>query len=910
MSDERDGEVPPSVMTLADKARATLTKPKVEEVVEEPEAEKREVSGRVEAKHENWVNKNKDRLEAAALEPQDVLDDFVESDEPMNPDQYVKFAEGELRRAEDEKRGVTPEDMQAAKTPRKKRARKPEAEKTQAEKLEDQADELIEGEKAKTKEEEFEEETAVLEEFDSKEDEAAVKAAEKEAEDRAKAAEKVEKPEDIPEKNADKDALRRRTQGGAVQLNEQPRQARNMMQRDRVKVGRWIKQNVLMSRGLAELERGRQLFLTIIQRKRIEQAGRYRARAARKEIDRLARAMVDDVARDTKTTKKVARERIEQAIAMVLDGRMPMSQFQQVFNLPSDNEYLQAVQALLSDKIKFQHDLANMPNIPQALRKLIRNNDFYQTRLYAIHVLGSGYSAPQSAYINAVEHMVDYINDHITEQVAKGNDLIGTKEPFDLKKFLYADTATQMQMLRGVSKTKARHLLQFQKSLTPWMKMIESITLRHGNLMATPQAEVVATVARDTIESYMENARDRTKFQMTGPLSGVPGANLVARQLDHIFRDLYGEITSPGERMARTIEIQHQIMGASMMFQKIFEDGKDTWWTDDGLGKFSERLADKQGASAPITPQDRKRYGNMAGKFVTKETYDLLHGEGTFDYSAWTKGPAGRTLQGYQAWVRGIQLLWSKTMIRNAVTSLTGFAFKCGDALRPGFWHHWREGWKLTGKVMAGNPNAQRELADLVSKDVFDVTHDSILDAIQSNLEGLDQTQELGETVRKKLRNLPIRKFKKAMEAYALIDLPAKYASYMTNKERFVKDGMSESKAEESAVDHVRKFYQYRDFVPEGVRKLNRLPLADYFGYTVDSTRIWVNATKHAAESAAKGDIVPLVGLTRWAHNGLNHPGVCHWQGRVGAHCVLKASCVCGGGIFRKRAAAPRPQGR
>jgi hypothetical protein len=615
MEEERGVAAPPSVLTLAGKRYAEIRKAEIsaaaaaEPVVEEPSPEDipRQVSGRVEAKHENWANKNKDRLEAAALEPQDILDDFVASDEAMNPDQYAKFAEGELRRAEDEKRGVTPEDMQAAKAPRKKRARKPEAEKTQAEKLEDQADELIEEEKTKTKEEEFEEETAVLEEADLGDAEAAVKEAEKEAEERAAAAKKVKKPDDIPKENADKDALRRRTQGGSVQLSENPKKQRDMLQRRRIKFVKWMKQNLTMRRGLATLKEGKDLYVTAVQRKRMESAGRYRALAARKEVSRLATDMTERVANETGTKKKVAFERIEQALSMVLDGRMPMSQFQQVFNLPSGNKYLQAVKNLVKNQIAFQQDLANMPNIPEKLKQLIRNNDFYQTRLYAIHVLGSGYAAPQSAYINAIEHMVDYITDHIAEQVSKGTDLIGTKEPFDIRRFLYADAVTQLDMLKGLSKTKKGHLLQFQRSLNPWMKMIEDITLKHGNLVATPEADVVATVARDTIEAYMETSRDRTKFQMAGPLRGIPDAHLVARQLDQIFRDLYGEITSPAERMGRTIEVQHQLMAASMMYQKIFEDGKDIWWTEDGLGEFSERLADKQGASAPITPQDRKR---------------------------------------------------------------------------------------------------------------------------------------------------------------------------------------------------------------------------------------------------------------------------------------------------------------
>ena len=76
-----------------------------------------------------------------------------------------------------------------------------------------------------------------------------------------------------------------------------------------------------------------------------------------------------------------------------------------------------------------------------------------------------------------------------------------------------------------------------------------------------------------------------------------------------------------------------------------------------------------------------------------------------------------------------------------------------------------------------------------------------------------------------------------------------------------------EGNTHEEAVDHVHRFYQYKETNPEFIKKFNRWGFGDYFGYSWDSTRIWAENFKYAATEAlgknknGKANIKPLIGL-------------------------------------------------
>jgi hypothetical protein len=350
----------------------------------------------------------------------------------------------------------------------------------------------------------------------------------------------------------------------------------------------------------------------------------------------------------------------------------------------------------------------------------------------------------------------------------------------------------------------------------------------------------------------------------------MPVANLVKRRLDETFRQLYGEITDPAERHARTMEVQGELLAQHVMFATMFKEGNNRWWSGPGGGRFNQYLGESEGR---VTDKDRKIYGKMAGKYVTKEVYDLLHGTGALARGMSMKG-IGPWFQELQGIVRGTRLLWYKTILRNGLTSVTGFAFRSGDALHTPYWKHLKDGIKLAGQILNQirregsyeglslregtfeELDAWDKLAHLVETDIFDSSHQSMLMAVAENLEAAQGFDVAG---REKAIGPLRRSLRRAMEAYSIIDLPAKYASYMNAITPKDEGGLGLS--HEEAVEHVRKFYQYRDRAPEGIKRINRWWLGDYFGYTYDSGRITVNELKNVYEQARKGNIKPLLGF-------------------------------------------------
>jgi hypothetical protein len=291
------------------------------------------------------------------------------------------------------------------------------------------------------------------------------------------------------------------------------------------------------------------------------------------------------------------------------------------------------------------------------------------------------------------------------------------------------------------------------------------------------------------------------------------------------------------------------------MFQKFFEEGRGTWWSPNRQGQFDRRLVMSAAGVGRVTPADYRMFGKMAGKWVSQETHDMIMGSGLMAQDP--MGAAMEMFQKIQAVTRGSRLLWWKTIARNAATSVTGFALGSGDMLNASWTGHMLDGIDLAARVVAGQPEALEQLAELVRQDIFDISQETMLQEIEANLKGIDlDYHEPGTALTSAIKHpgkAYLKGLRKAMNWYALIDLPTKYASYKVNAPKMGHD---------AAVEHVHKFYQYRDSVPSGISKLNRFGLGDYTGYTYDSSRILVNQIVRAGKEARKGNVKPLFGMT------------------------------------------------
>jgi hypothetical protein len=605
-----------------------------------------------------------------------------------------------------------------------------------------------------------------------------------------------------------------------------------VLDRKRKRKARYLKrlfaQNFKSSRGVPK-----ELRDLLIKMERAAKKGMWAGLAAHNRIKKIVKDL----------KKQHGEDRVSQSLSMVLDGRMPLSQFARIYGLDPDSKALDSLRVILDFQAEIQQALFENPSIPEKIRKEIIANQFYQTRFYAIHVLGDNFIVPDEHFISAVDAVIEAHQHEIERAFKKANEAIGVRDPFDLATYMFASPARQEAMTQGLSKTRRLMVERAARMLNDWVPTIHHIRHESGQLASNWTVDSLRAVAEQTVLGYLDNAV-LTGKRVAGPIGGMPMTNMMHRKLDQVFRDLYGEVLDPGQRMARTMEVQADLLATGMFFQKMFEEGRNVWWSQTRHGEFTHRLseADKGGK---LTPGDRNRYGNMAGKWVTQETYDLLHATGTFDRTldtGWKK-----YAQYVQGVTRGTRLIWPKTILRNGFTSVTGFAFRSGDAMRAGYKDRLLEGIKLMGRIdnaiITGNdPEALEILADLVEQDIFDVSHETMIQDIQANLQNLDITT-----------NKAGKGLKKLLTMYSLIDLPAKYAAYHTR--------IAEGDTHAEAVEHVHKFYQYRESVPAIITKLNRLGLGDYFGYTWDSTRIWLNTIENVVTSLRRGDLRPLVGM-------------------------------------------------
>jgi hypothetical protein len=621
------------------------------------------------------------------------------------------------------------------------------------------------------------------------------------------------------------------TRPGGAEADNVPIVLKKKYDRKVKNLKRWIKQNMTPSRGVDPALRK-----LAIQAQRLADKGKWRGLAAHNRMKKIAKDL----------RKEYGEDRVNQSLAMVLDGRMSLGQFKRIFNLADDSPAVESLQEVMDYQDEVQDLLFSNDSIPQELRKRILANARYQTRFYAVHVLGSGWITPDEHYITAVDAIVEEFDGAIQRSLDKATTAAGSRIQFDFGEYMYATQERKRQMTADLTDTRRAMVERAARDLYRWVAAVENIRLEGGRVQADWTADSIRAVAEETVDGYLDNAVLKGK-KAPGPIGGMPITNMMHRKLDKVFRDLYGEVQDPGSRLARTMEVQSTLLATATMFQKMFEEGEGKWWSEGRQGDFAKRLSENE-HGGDLTPGDRRKYGSMAGKWVTQEAYDLIHQSGTFTREMDTG------IKAYAQWVQGVtrgtRLLWWKTAMRNFLTSITGFAFGSGDALEKGWGKHLKDGTVLATRIADAlitgkDPQALEILADLVEKDIFDVRQETQLAEVQANLDRLTAQGIKGRA---------LKPLKIAMQAYGLIDLPAKYASYHVR--------IDKGDTHAQAVEHLHKFYQYRDSVPEFVTKLNRLGLGDYFGYTYDSGRIMINQMKHMVTEANKGNIRPLLGLT------------------------------------------------
>ena len=601
----------------------------------------------------------------------------------------------------------------------------------------------------------------------------------------------------------------------------------NIIQTRPNKYKTWLRENFLPSRGAP-----RELYDKYVTMNAKVAMGKLESKQNVRRVNNL----VEDSAKNSGRDKEVIRgEMVE-----VVNGKMTIEEFSTRNGLAADNENVSLIKEMQADKVARQQLLSESVDGTPALKRRLSEFDYYQTRVYERFLLGDSYKADQEDYRASVGVIADEISGKLG-QISRVGKAIESRGGVDVSKWL---TTGDTSNIEGASKSNQSRLRTLRDSYLKYADVVDSVSrARDGGLVLEADAVKVSDAAKDTVDYYL--SKSDTAIQSDNGIQ-----NLRRRVLDDMWRNLYGEVTDAAYTSGRSTEVQTKLLAQQAFFRDVHGEGRDKyWWERSAPGRVQ---MGKGGSSI-----DRLRYGPLAGKFVTQETYDLLHP--TPKSNSFSRQFANAAYYKPQATMRLLKLYGPKTIARNYVTAYTGFALGSGDAMLPGYNKHFKDAHSLIARAYRGEEGAVKEMMELAGNNVFRTSTSSIIQDIDAasskGPKNLGQRQTLVPWTKQRQTNTSSsdRFLRAAGNAYAYVDFPSKYAAYKAR----IDSGMTP----EQASQHVQDLYQNRDRVPNIVGQIGQGGLADYFGYTYDSVRIASNQIKFARAEAKKGNIAPAAGF-------------------------------------------------
>jgi hypothetical protein len=515
------------------------------------------------------------------------------------------------------------------------------------------------------------------------------------------------------------------------------------------------------------------------------------------------------------------------ALRMFDDGALTADQFAMRFGLAADADVMKRLEKLELDKNRREAFLAQWEGLPETLRAAIASNVKYQSRRYLRFALGEAYQPTESAYQDASAEVRAGIEEAVARLQVSATRLVGKRRAtrFDVVRWMETGDPALVSHLSPIRREASRVLRERYLGL---QRVRSGLAFNGKEIVADVNATAMQEAAEDWVDYYLE--RDKPGV---GSRGGVEVGGFLKRHLDGAFQALYGEITDPTERQGITATAQANMMAGMTFWRRVMAEGEGTVWArqPDMARRINTRLGDARNVT------DRKRYGKMAGMYVTPELLNLVGGG---ERNSGTLYKTMRTLWfGPMSFQRTMKLMAPKSWARNYITAV-GFAAQSGDIFLKGWAPAYARAHKLVAKFSAGNADAIAEVRRLHELGVFTAGSASTIEDLRQALGGMGAKAK-GAT-------------QKAMQAYAYIDFFTKYAAFQAR----VQSGLTEA----DAADHVQRFYQNRYRTPEIFGQLSKSGLAkDYLSYTYDATRMSINAFKHAAVSLRNGDPAPLAGV-------------------------------------------------
>lgn len=564
--------------------------------------------------------------------------------------------------------------------------------------------------------------------------------------------------------------------------------------------------------------------------------------------------------------KSFDKNAVETDINSVLDNKLSANDFASKYKLSPDNDVVKELNWVLADRERVANAAADqLDKAGQTeMAKLFRDNaNTYLTRFYEKWIMGDAFTPKQEDYNLAMTALETRLVDDVSGTITKMEELKSKMSGKGIDTQKYFETGDE-SLIAGLTPEHQKTTRMLKDKYWGMKNLVRGDL---SNLEV--KADAIQTAAKDTLDYILTGKQISSKGA-----SPIDVNHLTARDLTPIFRQLYGEIDTPIEKIQRTSEVQNSMLDGLILVNRLYDEGVGQWWSDRPSNLLSTKLS---GA----------RFGRLDGKFVSSQTASLLRVGSNANANALQSLWRGyeKTALPVMRYERIAQLgLSFPTTERNLLSGYLSYAMQCGDTLIEPALGAKSSFHKNIGKSIAfiskyavapkgskSQIEALEVLEHLAELGVHHTADSGVVADIKVGLEGATA-----------IKSIPAKVAKKLGDIYSYGDLITKYASFLTHTELNMAKGMSRPQAERAAATHVQTFYQHARSLPTALRQFSKLPFADYPSFYFDAIRIKKNGIINAAKEAANGNVRPLIGFA--LSNGLyalTSSGVSSWVGKT-----------------------------
>jgi hypothetical protein len=566
------------------------------------------------------------------------------------------------------------------------------------------------------------------------------------------------------------------------------------------------------------------------------------------QLNGMSDADLQQLASDKKLyPKRTRQDFVDAIIGAATFDRMTPAQFSRKYNLTASETKI--LVDLVTEAQSLSKDVESL-TLGAGLEvsgDFIGQNDLYSRRKYLRNILGWKFKPTAGARTDALiaaDEVISESVERIGTLATKLNKRSGGTS--DVGMFLQTGNRQYLTGLDSESRQMAQNIKSMYDSFGDLV--IAGISSNNGVVDIATHIDGIRQTSESLIEEMIHG--QPTNKNNTG-MGSVADA-LLHRQLDRIWRNLFGEIKDPAFRYAMSREAQMNTVNRMTFLNELASKSglfSDTKIDGESLG-HTVRLGSSQKMNATVSMSDRAKFGVLAGKYTSPEVAKIIAGENAFaGGDVVILGPLWSAAKRFGGVMRGNMILRPAALVRDALTGMWGFATLAGDYGTRYAANH----AKITKDVYAfiaaharndklSEAKYRRMWAKYAELGVSRMGASTSLEGVEGALN---------------LKNPIGRAWERALKIRTMltdhITKIAGYETYLNNLKKWYKSELragtiTTEQLETMAADHIRFVYDNRDAMPQWIKKISRNPLVtDYVTFKYSSTRSVINSMREIA---------------------------------------------------------------